>query len=167
MVLPKLSMVIPVSTSFDLWMSSGCGYICELIVHGVDRDFRQSQVHLALIQCNRKDYLFELLTGQLKKFGLTGNIFACVRDGGSYLRSCTNNIRSSPTFKHADIRICFSGVCFAQIISGACNAALSKSATEGLPLIDLAKYEHRCKNAWRGLKSLRKVGNSGLMHDST
>lgn len=76
MVLPKLFMLDSSSISFNPWISRGCEDIFDLIGHGVDRDFKNSRGHLAPIQCNSTggDSLFELLTDQLEKFGLTRNI---------------------------------------------------------------------------------------------
>lgn len=144
-VAPRLAKMESVTISFDLWMSRGCEDIFDLIVHGLDGTFNQTRVHLAIIQCDetRGETLSTLLLNQLEKFGIKDKVIACVKDGGSNLRACKNIIRSLTNFKHCSTIRCFSGVCFAHLISGACNSAMHASITDGLPLIDFMKVR-RC-----------------------
>lgn len=92
------------------------------------------------MQCERTkgESLHDILVENLDKFRMTEKIFACVKDGGSNLRQCSNIIRSSTSCWSAEIGSCFSGV-FSPIISGASNSALSSVFAERLPIIDIVK----------------------------
>ena len=91
-VTPKIAQMDTDSTTFDLWMSKGCEGIFDLILHGIDKNFKKHQLHLRMLECGstRGVDLAGVLKPELEKHGLLHKLLACVKDGGSNLRTCTS-----------------------------------------------------------------------------
>ena len=140
-VIPKLESMKTLSITFDLWMSRGCEDIFDLVVHGMDNNFQQHQVHLRMVESGSITglYLASVLKNELKKHNLMDRVIACVKDGGSNLRSCTPILQGLVRCEFLDLDTCFEGPCFAHLLSNACNAALCNSVDDGLALIDAKK----------------------------
>ena len=56
----------------------------------MNETFQQHQVHLRIVGCSSINgvYLASVLKTELKKHNLMNRVIACVKDGGSDLRSC-------------------------------------------------------------------------------
>ena len=176
-VKPKLEGIDSVPLSFDLWMSRGCEEIFDLIVHGIDKNFRRQQIHLRMVECSstKGADLAEILKPELEKHNLRHQITACVKDGGSNLKTCTEIVREITDCRAMGLNMCSDGICFAHNHSGACNTALrgtvdsqfdqissSKDISELQACIRWTKKSGKGKEAWfasciaRG-KSQRKM----------
>ena len=81
-------------------------------------------------------YLASVLKTELKIYNLMIRAIACVKDGGSNLRSCTTILQGLVLCDLLDLDTCFEGPCFAHVVSNACNSALCNSVDDGLALID-------------------------------
>ena len=76
-----------------------------------------------------------VLKPELEKHNLLHKATACVKDGGGNLRTCTQIIHGITDCKAIGLDMCFDGVCFAHILSSACNYALRDAVD--------AEFEHR------------------------
>ena len=114
------------SVSFDLWMSRGCEDIFDLIVHGIDKDFRGQQIHLRMVECNstKGAALAQILIPELEKHNLRHQITDFVKDGGGNPETCTEIVRKRTDCRSMGLDMCFDGICFAHILSGASSTAL-------------------------------------------
>lgn len=140
-VIPRLSKMSTVLISFDLWMSRGCQDIFNIIAHGLDDGFIQQVVHFRLMQCSSTSRisLAQVLQEELGRHNLTGKVNACVKDGGSNLRTCTEALQNIIQCMPIDLNTCFVGPCFADILSAACNKALSTTLDVDFDSIDRKK----------------------------
>ena len=108
-VTPKIAQMDTDSTTFDLWMSKGCEGIFDLILHGIDKNFKKHQLHLRMLECGstRGVDLAGVLKPELEKHGLLHKLLACVKDGGSNLRTCTSVLRTVTDCRPMGIEHCF------------------------------------------------------------
>lgn len=116
----KLKGMDSVSLSFDLWMRRGCGDVFDLMVHRIDKSFRQHQVYLRMPECSSSKGvdLAAALKPELKKHYLPHQITACIKDGGSNIKNCTQIVREITNYRAMGLDMCFfDGVCFAHIAS--------------------------------------------------
>lgn len=118
------------------------------------------QGHVALVECVNTcgQELGMMLSEQLKNYELTNKVIECVKEDGATLKPCTNALQLVSSFGVADVKGCSSPTYFANIVSGACNAALSKRVCEGPPLISLTRLEVLS----HGQRSLQKVRMHGM-----
>ena len=128
-------------------MSRGAEDIFDIIVLGMDDEFRQHHVHLSLIEVKdtQSDVLVQHLTDILTKYNLTQKNIACVKDGGSTLQTCSEHdtiswmIQDIVSCSELGMDSCFKGLCFAHILSNAFNAATSRGVYQDLESIDFNK----------------------------
>ena len=127
--------------SFDLWMSRGCEESFELIVHGINKDFRRDQVLLRIFECNstKGSGFAQILKPELEKHNLCQQLTACVKHGGSNLKTCTEMVWETADCRAMGLATCFDGICFAHVVSGACNAALRGTFDSQLNKISSSK----------------------------
>ena len=123
---PKLEGMDSVSLSFDLWMSRVFENNFDLIVHGIDKDFRRELIHLRMVELNSSKAadLAEILKPELEKHNLRHQITACGKDGGGNLKTWTEFVREITDCRAMGLDMCFEELCFAHILSGALNTAL-------------------------------------------
>jgi hypothetical protein len=116
-----------VSLSFDLWMSSGCNDIFDLIWNGIDKESALHHAHLRLLQADDtcEDCLSKIMRKAPSEFGLTNKTIGYVKDGESNLKTCTYSLKGIVSCDLLDQSYVFEGPCIAHILSGACNASLA------------------------------------------
>ena len=71
--------------------------------------------------------LATVLKPELENHNLPHKLSACVKHGGSNLRTCTSVLRTTTDCRPLGLEECFEGTCFAHILSGACSGALKAS----------------------------------------
>lgn len=80
-----------ISSTFNLWMSRGCGKIFDLIANRFDGNFQPLKIHLIMLQCDSTSgmCIANLLKEPLNKLGIYSKSLACVKDGDVNLERCT------------------------------------------------------------------------------
>ena len=151
-VTPKIAQMDTVSIKFDLWMSRGCEDIFDLILHGIDKIFKKHQLHLRMPECGstRGVDLVGVLKHELEKHGLFQKLLACLKDGGSNLRTCTGVLRTVTDCRPMDIENCFEGICFPILLR--VHAAVTSESTLNLNTVtsQATKQWPNCRHASGG-----------------
>ena len=71
--------------------------------------------------------LAQILKPEPEKHNLRHQITAFVKGGGSNLKTCTEIVREVTDCQAMGLDMCFNGICFSHIVSGACNTPLRRT----------------------------------------